>query len=495
VQLSLQSVTRSYAARRVLDDVSLTVDSGCITALVGENGAGKSTLIRVASGLVAPDSGLVSVDNVGLASGDAQAHIRAGIGVVHQHFMLVSSMTVADNICLGAEPRTGVLGILVDRARVRREVLALCEKHKIVVNPDARVESLAVGERQRVEILKVLYRGAKILLLDEPTAVLSPREITTLLDTIRGLAQAGTAVLFVSHKLDEVFAVADTVTVLRRGKIVFSQLMDKTTKTEVAETITEHTHSTQTAPSERVRSNHEMLSLHRVNAEGLTAVTLQVRAGEVLGIAGVEGNGQRSLASVIAGLIPVSHGSLSLNGVDVTHANVASRRRQGVGYVPEDREGSGLVASLTVAENVMLGDPAEATEGGRFNRTKALERARAVIQRFHVRPDDPSAFVSELSGGNQQKVLMGRELARELKVLVIAQPTRGVDLGASRDIHHALLEARSHGVAIVLITSELDELRALSDRIAVMRGGTIVGEITPAEATDTRLSDLMVGAS
>jgi ABC-type uncharacterized transport system ATPase subunit len=496
VELSLASISRSYGPARVLDGVSLTLTAGRVVALVGENGAGKSTAIRVASGLAAPDAGEVRADGVALPAGDAAAAIRAGVGVVHQHFMLVPALSVADNVALGAEPRTGPLGLWVDRARVRREVRALSEKHALPVDPDALVSTLSVGERQRVEILKVLYRGARALLLDEPTAVLSPPEVRSLLETVRALARDGAAVLLVSHKLDEVFAVADEIVVLRRGRVVLAKATADTSRTEVAEAVVGTAHvaaasAARAAPDGRTSS----LELQEVCADGLGPISLRVAPGEVLGVAGVEGNGQRALAEVIAGLEAARGGHVRVGDVDVASLDVAARRALGVGYVPEDREGRGLVGELSIAENVHLGDPAVASREGRFDRAEAERAARAVIERFGVRPADPWARVRDLSGGNQQKVLLGRELARSLRVLVVAQPTRGVDLGASADIHGALLAARDTGVAVLLLSSELDELRRLSDRIVVMRRGAIVGELSPSEATDARLGDLMVGGS
>lgn len=496
MELSFASVSRSYGAARVLDAVSLTLSPKRVLALVGENGAGKSTAIRVACGLVAPDAGEVRVDGRALPPGDSAAAIRHGVGVVHQHFMLIPELSVADNVALGAEPRTGPLGLWIDRARVRREVEALSAQHALPVDPDARVASLSVGERQRVEILKVLYRGARALLLDEPTAVLSPREVGALLGTVRSLAEGGAAVMFVSHKLDEVFAVADRIVVLRRGRVVLAKDTAETSRAEVAEAVVGSTSAAHT-PSDRrpPDASSPGLELDGVRARGLGPVSLRVARGEVVGVAGVEGNGQRALAEVIAGLEPCVEGAVRVRGRDLGGVGVAGRRALGVGYVPEDREGRGLVGDLSIAENVMLGDPTIAGREGRFDRAEAARRAKALIDRYGVRPDDPWARVRDLSGGNQQKVLLGREVARELEALVVAQPTRGVDLGASVELHAALREARDRGVATLLISSELDELRALSDRVVVMRGGRVVGELTPSEATDARLGDLMVGGA
>jgi simple sugar transport system ATP-binding protein len=493
MQLALRGVTRSYGANRVLDEVSLTLPPSKVVALVGENGAGKSTLIRCACGLVAPDAGAVTVDGVALPSGDARAAIAAGVGVVHQHFMLVPTLSVADNVALGAEPRTGFLGLQIDRAAVRRRVAELSAKHGLPVNAEADVASLTVGERQRVEVLKVLFRGAKTVLFDEPTAVLSPREVGSLLDTLRALAAAGAGVLFVSHKLDEVFAVADEIVVLRRGRVVLTGERTSLTPTQVTEALLGGVPSPHRAPDVAPRTGVG-LAVQGLEAPGLGPVTLTVAPGEIVGVAGVEGNGQRPLAEAIAGLLP-AQGTVSLKDRDLAPLGVAARRGAGLGYVPEDREGRGLIRDLSVAENVLLGDPDTVSRGGRFDRAEAERRAVALIERFGVRPPVPWARVGDLSGGNQQKVLLGRELGRDLVALVVAQPTRGVDLGAAAEIHAALRDAAAKGVAVLLISSELDELRALSHRVVVMRRGAVVGELPVGEASDARLGELMVGGA
>ncbi len=492
--LDLAGVSLSYSGRRVLDGVSLTVTPGRVHALVGENGAGKSTLIRVACGLATPEAGSVTVGGGRLPMGLPHEAIRAGVGVVHQHFMLVPTMSVVDNVALGAEARRGILGLCVDRATVRRRIVDLSAQHALPVDPDAIVSELAVGERQRVEILKVLYRGARVLLLDEPTAVLSPGEVTALLATLRSLAAAGAAVLFVSHKLDEVFVVADDVTVLRRGRVVLSVQRSMTTADVVARSVVGGDLPARISLRAVEDANPRVgLTLARVNAPGITEVTLSIAEGEVVGVAGVEGNGQRVLAEVIAGLTEVTSGDVCVGAKNLAGLGVAARRSLGVGYVPEDREGTGLLPDLSIAENIALGLPDNVSRGGRLDRAAMETMARAVIKDFSVRPEDPWAPVASLSGGNQQKVLLGRELTRNLTVLVVAQPTRGVDLGSSAEIHTALRAARARGVAVLLVSSEVEELRALSDRIVVMRRGTMVGELTPAEATDTRLGSLMVG--
>ncbi len=492
--LRAQGLRKAYGDCVVFDGVSLTLTPGRVHALVGENGAGKSTLIRCLCGLVAPDEGTISLDDAELPRGDTRRALAAGIGVVHQHFMLAEALTVAENVVLGAEPRRGPGGLLLDRPAMDARVRSLGEARGLPVDPNARVSTLGVGERQRVEILKVLHRGATVVLLDEPTAVLSPTEVTGLLTSIRAMAQQGSAVLLVSHKLDEVFATADEITVLRRGKVVLSSAITETTREAVTTAVIgdgQHVGSGG-APTGDVAGD-VVLSLRGVRGGGAGPFDVTLRAGEVLGVAGVEGNGQRALLELIAGLRPCEAGTITLAGADITTEGVAARRARGVGFVPEDREGSGLFGALTVAENLALGDVAVATRGGRFDGAKARAEATAAIERFDVRPSDPDAAVSSLSGGNQQKVLVARELARATRVLLVAQPTRGVDLLAAAVIREALGSLRAQGVAVVLVTSELDELRALSGRVMVLRSGAIVGEVPVAEATDAVLGAWMVG--
>jgi ABC-type uncharacterized transport system ATPase subunit len=491
--LSLRDVRVRLGARDVLCGVSLDLAAGSVHALVGENGAGKTTLIRVACGLLGADRGELRAGARALPPGDALAAARAGVGVVHQHFMLVDTLSVIDNVALGAEPRRGPLGLLVDRAAVRRRVAELCAEHGLPVDPDASVGALPVGVRQRVEIVKVLFRGARVLLLDEPTAVLSPGEVRGLLDTVRALAQGGAAVLFVSHKLDEVFAVADHITVLHRGAVTLSRPRASLTPEEVAQAVVGGAAVPELTARAGGARGEVALAVEDLSAPGLRGVSLAVRAGEVLGVAGVEGNGQRPLAEVIAGVLAPTAGRVRVGGAEVTRASVRDRRLAGLRWVPEDRERRGLLPDLTVAENVCLGDPRLAAGRAGFHRGDAEALARNVIERFDVRPREVSARMGDLSGGNQQKVLMGRELLTPPVALVVAQPTRGVDLGASARIREALREARDAGAAVLLISSELDELRALSDRVVVLRGGAVAAEMSVEEATDDALGAAMLG--
>lgn len=497
--LRARGLRKAYGDCVSLDGASLDLAPGRVHALVGENGAGKSTLIRCLCGLVAADAGSVMVDEVELAPGDLRASLAAGVGVVHQHFMLAEALTVAENVVLGAEPRRGLFGWGLDRAAMNARVRTLAEARGMPVDPAALVATLGVGERQRVEILKVLHRGATVVLLDEPTAVLSPAEVEGLLATIRAMAAQGAAVLLVTHKLDEVFAVADEITVLRRGRVVLSAEAAATSRAAVTAAVVGDDGHTVPGKVEALAAEAEgaeaaeALAVRGVRGGGAGPFTLTLRAGEVLGVAGVEGNGQRALLELLAGLRPCEAGTIAVEGADVTREGVAGRRLRGVGFVPEDREGHGLFGELTVAENLALGDVAAATRGGRFDGAMARATAQRVIARFDVRPTDPDAALGSLSGGNQQKVLVARELLTATRVLLVAQPTRGVDLRAAEVIRAALRGLRAEGVAMVLVSSELDELRALSDRVMVLRRGAVVGEVAASEATDATLGQWMVG--
>jgi simple sugar transport system ATP-binding protein len=493
VTLTLSHVHKQYGGRTVLDDVSLALEPGRIRALVGENGAGKSTLVQIACGMVPPDGGSITFDARPVTGWSAREATRAGLGVVHQHFTLVETFTVADNVVLGREPRRGPFGLFVDRERARERVRALGEKYGLVIDPDRRVESLSVGERQRVELLRVLDAGARCILFDEPTAVLSPSEVRGLLEIMRSLAKSGAALLFISHKLDEVFAIADDITVLRRGKIVLDARTDAVSKEHVTSAVV----GGAVPELRRARTPSEAtvaLAVTALECNGVRSVSLSVRKGEVLGIAGVEGNGQRPLLEAIAGVLPIHSGTVVIDGHDCTRASALERRRAGLGFVPEDREHSGLCGPLSIAENLSLGEPAMASGDGVLSATKLRAHATRVIERYDIRPTDPDTKVQSLSGGNAQKVLVARELERPLKVLLLAQPTRGVDIGAATAIRQRVLDARDQGLAVLLVASELDELRALSDRIAVMFRGQIVAEMPAHQASDERLGPWMIGA-
>lgn len=494
----LTDISRSFAERKVLDSVSLRLHAGKICALVGENGAGKSTLVNVACGLVTPSSGTIRVRSKDVTGWSAGEAVAQGVGVVHQHWVLVETMTVSENVVLGREPRTGPLGLFYDRAEADRRVKALAEKYGFSVNPQAKVADLSVGERQRVELLRVLDTGANVLLFDEPTAVLSPMEVQSLLKLLRSLADAGAAVLLISHKLDEVFAIADDIVVLRRGKVVLHQPCSELKPDEVANAMVGGELASVSAQPQvgLDRSKAAAITVEKLVCKAVKSLSFSIQPGEILGIAGVEGNGQADLLAALAGVENIHSGTVKIGDTVVsTDTSVAQRRLAGLGFVPEDREGAGLCAALSIAENLALGT-IEMLGGEALLKQAPLEKyAAQVIEKFDIRPPNPRELVHNLSGGNAQKVLVARELQRpNLVALLLAQPTRGVDIGAALTIHHRVLEAKNNGLAILLVSSSLDELRTLSDRIAVMRDGQFVAEFAVKDASDEKLGPWMVGA-
>jgi simple sugar transport system ATP-binding protein len=479
----LRGIVKRYPRVVANDGVDLTVEPGTIHALIGENGAGKSTLMKILYGLVRPDEGTIELDGKPVSFNGPSDAIAAGIGMVHQHFMLVPPLTVYENVVLGSEPG----GFAWDRAEAIRRVSALSKEYGIAVEPMARVESLSVGEQQRVEILKVLYRGAKILILDEPTAVLTPQESDALFATLRRLRDAGSTILFISHKLKEVVALCGAATVLRRGKTVGSRPIAGAEPAELAKMMIGELKEPPAAPEAASRIQGEGLLLEKVSYAGpsasrsLNEVSLSVGFGEILGVAGVEGNGQKELAEVVCGLAKASSGFL-----------VASSP---VGHIPEDRHKEALLMGAAAWENMLLGLQRKRRFGKtwKLDRPAIAEHVRRILKDFDVRPPAPEQPAAAFSGGNQQKFVVGRELAKSPKLLVAAHPTRGVDLGASRLIHEKLLEARANGAAILLISADLDEILALSDRVAVLHAGRVMGVVPRAEATVERLGSWMAG--
>ena len=508
--LSLRGITKRYGALLANRAVDLDAAASEIVALVGENGAGKSTLMRVAAGLVAPDAGEARIRGVPLSRPDPGLAIRLGLGMVHQHFMLVDSLTVAENLVLGCEPmRRG----LVDRAAARRAVDGLAAKWGLTLDPDARTGDLAVGERQRLEVLKVLHRGAGVLVLDEPTAVLSPVEVPRLFEMLRRLVDGGAAVVLVTHRLEEVMAASDRVVVMRRGEKVADLRTRATEPRELARLMVgrevslagEGAGRRERGAAQGVGAALEVRDLV-VRSRGLAAadgVSLAVRPGEVLGVAGVQGNGQTELVEAIAGLRPVASGKVLVGGRDVTGSSPAAVRAAGVVHVPEDRNDRGLVPGMTVAENLALGGHrAFARPFGRLDLAAMALHAARRVREWDIRPADPAAPVGSLSGGNAQKVVAGREIGRVLDrnagapgVLLAAEPTRGVDVGAIEAIHARIREAADRGVAVLLVSSDLSEILALSDRVVVMFRGRVAGEADAASATLSRLGEWMAGVS
>jgi ABC-type uncharacterized transport system ATPase subunit len=470
VSLRLTGIEKAFGAVVADRGASLDVVPGEIHALVGENGAGKSTLMRIACGLLVPDAGQVVVDGRDVTGWGVGEAIAAGVGMVHQHFMLVPTLTVAENVVLGDEPGSNVW---FDGARAEREVAALAASTGLDVPVTRRVAECSVGEAQRVEILKVLYRGARVLILDEPTAVLSPPEVERLWALLWAHRAGGGTVVLITHKLDEVMAVSDRVTVMRDGRTVAVMATAETTPAALA-------HAMVGRDVVMAAGDNGVRGPTVLEVSGLNGLSFTVAAGEIFGIAGVDGNGQTELIETIAGLR--RGGTITLAGERIDALSVRARRARGMRHIPEDRQRRGLVLDFSVADNLVLGTDA------RFD--------PAQIQAFDIRPADPRAVVRGLSGGNQQKVVVAREMAtdRPYSVLLAAHPSRGVDVGAIETIHAHLRAARAAGRAIVLVSSELQELVELSDRIAVMLRGQFVGVMPRGEATVARIGRLMSGA-
>jgi general nucleoside transport system ATP-binding protein len=500
MKLELKGITKRFGTLVANDAIDLVVESGEIHSLLGENGAGKSTLMNVLYGLYKADSGEILLDGKPAnfsGPGDAMA---AGIGMVHQHFMLIPVFTVAENVALGHEPtkRGGVLDLDAARALVRK----ISDRFGFDVDPDALVEDLPVGVQQRVEIIKSLAREAKVLVLDEPTAVLTPQETDELMEIMRGLAKSGTSIVFITHKLREVKAVADKITVIRQGRVV-GEAKPSTETAELASMMVGRdvglTVDKKIADPGKVVLNVSDLSvLDDRDQRAVDHVSFEVRAGEILAIAGVQGNGQTELAEAILGLRPIhsKEGDISISGSSVRGKSVRSILEKGVGYVPEDRQKNGLISEFSIAENLMLNGSFTKPYANGFGIAFAT-RARLAEERvkeFDVRTTSALTPAGKLSGGNQQKVVLARELSREVDLLIVSQPTRGVDVGSIEFIHERLVEERNEGKAVLLISTELDEVLALADRIAVMYRGRIVG-IVDNKTDRAKLGQMMAGVS
>ncbi|MFL6126154.1 ABC transporter ATP-binding protein [Actinophytocola sp.] len=492
--VALRGIVKRFPGVLANDHVDLTVAPGEIHALMGENGAGKSTLMSILYGLARPDAGVVELAGRPVSFGSAAAAIEAGIGMVQQGFALFDTLSVTDNVIFGAEPRRRGL---LDRRAARAAVEELIERHGLRLRPTDRVGDLPVGLRQQVEILKLLYRQASVLILDEPTAVLTPAETDRLFDVLRGLAIEGRTILFVSHKLHEVLALSDNVTVLRDGRVTLSSATADTDRAALAAAMTgrdvelDKIHPVGT-PGEVLLSVRG-LTLHGHPA--LHGVSLEVRAGEVVGIAGVAGNGQTELVAAIAGLRPVDAGTVTVNGRDVSGLPVRQRRAAGLAHVPEDRAEVGSAPGATVADNLAVGFQRRLARRG-FLRPRDIRRhGAAIVDEYGVRAGGVAAPMRTLSGGNQQKAILGRELAHDAPVLLVEQPTRGVDIGAIVQIHQRIVAYRDAGHAVLLVSAELSEIRALADRVLVLYEGRIVAEFTKDEATNSALGLAMAGGA
>ena len=496
MKLELRGITKRFGSLTANDHISLTVEPGEIHCILGENSAGKSTLMNVLYGLLEADEGEILLDDVEQRFDGPGDAMKAGIGMVHQHFMLIPVFTVAENVMLGHES-TGFAGFL-NQNQARARVRDISSRFGFDVDPDALIEDLPVGVQQRVEIIKALSRDAKVLVFDEPTAVLTPQETDELMSIMKQLRDAGTAIVFITHKLREVREVADRITVMRLGKVV-GEASPSASNAELASLMVgrsvELTVQKQPAkPGEPALTVKGLTVVDPIGQLVVNNVDFEVHAGEVLAIAGVQGNGQTELTEAILGLQPRVKGSIALDGKELTGLNVRKVLDAGVGFIPEDRNEDGLVAEFSIAENLMLdrADGAPFAKGGslqlRFRNTFATEKVRE----FDVRAQSIDTPVGTLSGGNQQKVVLARELSRELRLLVAAQPTRGLDVGSIEFVHKRVIEARDSGIPVVVVSTELDEVDALADRIAVMYRGGIVG-IVPGGTDRETLGIMMAG--
>jgi simple sugar transport system ATP-binding protein len=495
--LELRGITKRFPGVLANDSVNFDLLHGEVHALLGENGAGKSTLMNILYGLYTPDEGQINLSGKPIELGSTKAAIEHGIGMVHQHFMLIPVMSVAENIVLGIEPKHDV--VLLDYDSARRRVRELSDRYGLAVDPDARIDRITVGQQQRVEILKALYRGADILILDEPTAVLTPQEAKELFEVLRALKSQGESIIFISHKLNEVLEIADRITTLRRGKVVDTIPAEGATEEGLARMMVgrEVLLRVDKEPAHPQGPLLQVENLTVIDDRGLETVrdvSLEVRAGEILGLAGVDANGQSELIDAIAGLRRPESGRIVVDGHDLTSANAKTALEAGIGHIPEDRHRRGLVLPFSLTENLALhAYRSKPNSSGGFLNLRAMgARARRLLTEFDVRGGSPGTPAGALSGGNQQKVVLAREIDGDPKVLIAAQPTRGLDVGAIEFVHRRLVEQRDTGRAVLLVSLELEEILSLSDRILVIYEGRIVGEFPPT-ATEEELGFAMTG--
>ncbi|MGH9947319.1 MAG: ABC transporter ATP-binding protein [Pyrinomonadaceae bacterium] len=494
--LDLRSIKKAFGDCVANEDVSLTVHRATIHAIVGENGAGKSTAMKIVYGFYDPDGGEILFDGKPVAIRNPHDAIALGIGMVHQHFMLVDNMTVAENIILGAE--TGNAANL-DLEKANAEIKQLSNELRLNIDPEAYIEDLSVGQQQRVELLKALYRNAEFLILDEPTAVLSPQEVEEFFAILRRMKSQGKTIVIITHKLEEVLAISDEVTVMRDGKTVGNVVTAETNAKELARMIVGRdvllrVEKTDAKPQADVL-NVKNLSVVGKHGIAVDDISFSVRSGEIVGIAGIEGNGQSELIEALAGLIQPKSGRIEFEGKDVTSLNARRLKELGIAHIPEDRHKRGLLLNSDLSENSILGvhyrPPVAAS--GMLSSASISKRVNEIIENFDVRPRNPENTAKSLSGGNQQKLIIGREFELDPKLLLVSQPTRGVDIGAIEFIHRKLIELRDKGRAVLLVSAELEEVTALADRLLVIREGKIVGEVDPKTTSVEEIGLMMTG--
>ncbi len=498
VCLEMRDIVKRFPRVLANNNINLKLHEGEILSLLGENGAGKSTLMNVLYGLYKPTSGQIFLNGEETHFSSPRDAISKGLGMVHQHFMLVETLTVTENIIIGTEPGKG--GV-IDYKTAREEVVALSKKYKLDVDPDAKIEFLSVGLQQRVEILKALYRKAKILILDEPTAVLTPQEVVELFEVVRKLVDTGVSIIIITHKLEEVKAISDRVYILRRGEITGQHNTMDVTKADLANLMVGRDVVLTVARRDKHISKEKIFSLENLTVmsdkdiPAIRDLTLNIGPGEIVGVAGVDGNGQSELAEAIRGLRPVESGKITFKGKDVTSTSTAGKIRERMGYVPADRHRYGLVLPMTISENIAMGyhlSPPNA-RGINLNLLHMESNSEKLVEEFDIRTPGVNVPASNLSGGNQQKVILAREFSKKPEFLLVAQPTRGLDVGAIEYIHSQILNMRDKNVAILLISLELEEIFALSDRILVLYEGNIVKELEPEETSDKEVGLYMTG--
>jgi simple sugar transport system ATP-binding protein len=499
MKLELRGITKRFPGVVANDNVNLTLNTGEVLSLIGENGAGKSTLMSVLYGMYKPDEGDIVIDGTPQVFTSPADAIAAGIGMVHQHFMLVPVFTVAENVVLGVEP-TGALGKLhIDEAR--RMVREISDRYSLDLDPDAVIEDLPVGVQQRVEIVKVLLRDAKVVVFDEPTAVLTPSEIIEFFEIVKTLVSAGRGVVFITHKLKEALNIANRIAVLRRGKVVGEVDPKTASESQIAEMMVGRpvqltVDKSSAAAGEVVLKVTDLTVLDADGRPHVENVSFEVRAGEIVGVAGVQGNGQTELVEALTGLRKAAGGTITLDGKDLTHSNPRERHQMGMAHIPEDRQRQGLVGGLSVAENLVLTryHDDQFSHGVIVDWNAANAIADTLISEYDIRTPSKETGVGTLSGGNQQKVIVARELSRDLRLTIAAQPTRGVDVGSIEYIHSRIVKERDAGTAVLIVSTELDEVMALSDRLLVMFRGKVVAELDPKKVTPMEVGLYMAGS-